>query len=346
MSEGDESGFGFDDADENFDDPPDNHPFIPAPSSPVRSAEEPKVATPQRPTLAVKDEPIKRKPSKTEVARPKSLDDDLGDLAETMGADFGFGYKQEDSDPNVKPITPPLLEVISAREHDSVQFVWKPLGQHVHTLFLQCMPIKKGKGGFSSGFDGSEKAGGLKVKIENPLKASKGGINRLQPESDYVFRLVATNGAGYCDGPVTPIITTIPYAPLQGDKSGWLMKLKDSTADKGKNTLSRRLSLTSFKPSRFWFVLEGALLSWYKTVDGKEEGFVHLGKLKEISWTSGADTIAFELFFNDEKTSLELECRSDRPSVTDKEYFTSWVQALSSVRAKVGNAVPVHKTSA
>ena len=54
-----------------------------------------------------------------------------------------------------QPVVPRLQEVIRARSHDSVQFQWQPLGQHVHNLFLQCMLVKKGKGGFAAGFDAS-----------------------------------------------------------------------------------------------------------------------------------------------------------------------------------------------
>ncbi len=107
-----------------------------------------------------------------------------------------------------------------------------------------------------------------------------------------------------------------------GDKSGYLILIDT------KQTLARRLSFKKRAVDRFWFVLEGALLTWYQEVNGKELGHVHMKSVLGIeSEESVKETSVFVIRLAD-KTSLNLQATSSRPDVSDSQYCKQWVTAL------------------
>ena len=114
---------------------------------------------------------------------------------------------------------------MAARTHNSVTLSWSPLGQAVNKLLIQCMPWRGGKLGFTAGFDRTSKGGGKMATINDPDKATTGVVPDLEPTTEYVFRLVAKNPAGFTEGEPCPPISTLAFAPLRGDKSGWLVKV-------------------------------------------------------------------------------------------------------------------------
>ena len=247
---------------------------------------------------------------------------------------------------SLQPVVPIPKDVPEKRTHNSITLRWDPLGQGVTKLLVQCMPNPKRRA-FSDGFDRSEKGGG-KIFTLDPAQSTTGlTINDLKETTEYAFRLVAKNPAGFTEGkPLS--VATIPFAPLRGDKSGWLLKLdeiKPKNQEEKTGTL-RRLSqsmLGKAGPERLWFVLDGALLSWFDKVDGKEEGYCHLGKLRELSWPSVPGNTKFRLDFNDGKSMIEIGCVSEIPTVSNVEYFESWTKEITTVRARVGNAQALHR---
>lgn len=267
--------------------------------------------------------------------------------------DFGFGFDEPaaaSADPsdegNQKPVVPAPDEDSAKRTHTTIHLRWAPMRQGVSKLLVQCMPNTKGKG-FADGFDRSEKGNGKIFTIEPPQTATELVVAGLQERTEYVFRMVAKNRAGFTEGPSTPGIMTTAYAPLRGDKSGWLVKLdeiKPKIQEEKTGSLLRRLSfMRKTEPQRLWFVLDGALLSWFDGIDGKEEGYCHLGKLKELSWPSVANNNRFRLDFNDGKAMIEIACVSETPTMTHMEYFDEWTKEITAVRARVGNAQALHR---
>jgi hypothetical protein len=117
-----------------------------------------------------------------------------------------------------------------------------------------------------------------------------------------------------------------------GDKSGWLVIVET------KQTLARRLSIKKKSPDRFWFVLEGAMLTWFQDVNGKELGHVHLKSVVTIETEESVrESSAFVLRLAD-KTSLNLVATSSWPSVTDAAYCKQWVVALRKGRELVAHS--------
>lgn len=212
----------------------------------------------------------------------------------------------------------------------------------VTKLVLECMPYQKGKG-FAEGCDMTPKGGGKALSIPNPATATTGSIKGLAPTTEYVFRLFAENPGGATTGNATGLICTVAFAPTRQDKSGWLVKVDEKKPKIQEQATSKRMSIKKKGPERLWFVLDGALLTWFDKVDGKEIGYCHLGMLKELSWSSKETNTRFRLDFNDGKSFIELDCVSEVPTKSNVELFNEWVQALTQVRAKVGNAQAFHR---
>ena len=57
-----------------------------------------------------------------------------------------------------------------------------------------------------------------------------------------------------------------------------------------------------------FFFLFSSFLFRFDNVDGKEMGYCHLGKLKELSWASNPDNTKFRLDFNDGLAFIEMDC--------------------------------------
>merc|ERR1719460_2317586 len=111
------------------------------------------------------------------------------------------------------------------------------------------------------------------------------------------------------------------------DKSGWMTIVPKMD---GKKTLGRRLSSRSKAVGKkYWFVIDGRLLEWYEKIDGEEVGFLHLSKLKRITYVPDADGQArqFSLILKSgEKTTLE--CSSTDPNLSTHDYCMGWMGAI------------------
>ena len=58
----------------------------------------------------------------------------------------------------------------------------------------------------------------------------------------------------------------------------------------GKKTLSKRLSAKKgAQGKKYWYVIDGRLLSWFEDIKGEESGFLHLSKLKRITYVPDGD---------------------------------------------------------
>jgi hypothetical protein len=271
--------------------------------------------------------------------------DEFENLEEEFG-DFGFGFEEAtpngeaayEGDPNIQPKLEAPREDVSKRSWDTLGFAWEPLMQAVTNVKLQAMPLPAG---FSEGFDSSSNGGGKSVAVkDDPKRATSAIISGLKPETEYVVRIVAKNPAGVTDGPLTAAIPTTRFSPPRGDKSAWLMLLPDYSKENAIKTIGRKMSLKRKAPPMRWFVLDGALLSWYKNVDDeKEDGFCHLGKLRQISFPQKEENTQFSLHLDDkDDTKIDIVCVSERPDVSAIEMFNDWVKTLTEVRRSVGGA--------
>jgi hypothetical protein len=216
-----------------------------------------------------------------------------------------------------------LREDAKARTSDSVVLKFKPHGQHLTHLTLQYAILSGGK----ATFDALMKKDGSQVPIADPQKASSFHVKSLKPNSKYVFRLAAKNKSGISIGTVLGPITTVEYAPEQADKSGWMSEMPKMD---GKKTLSRRLSAKKKAAGqKYWYVIDGRLLTWFADIKGEEVGFLHLSKLKRITYVPDADGQARQfslLLKNNQK--ITLECASSDPNVTTHDYTMSWMSSI------------------
>eukprot|EP00050_Salpingoeca_kvevrii_P016214 m.53468 g.53468 ORF g.53468 m.53468 type:complete len:260 (+) comp6766_c0_seq1:82-861(+) len=245
----------------------------------------------------------------------------LENLAEEMGEDFGFGFDDDAGDPNVLPEVPVPSEDTAKRSYDMLGFSWAPLQQCLTRLELQVMPAKRG---FDHGFDSSH---GKSLKLKKPEAATEGLITGLDSETPYVARLVATNPKGVVQGPSSEPVATTLYAPPTKDLSGWIYRVHQRGSISG--TL-RRMSMRS-RRQRLWFVLDGALLTYYKSVGGDEVGYIHLGKIEEILWRP--EELRLQLHYREKKPELlELEFESYNPNVPAEKLFSEWRDALLAIR--------------
>merc|ERR1711871_1026806 len=131
------------------------------------------------------------------------------------------------------------------------------------------------------------KKDGNQVPIANPQTATEFKVTKLKPNSKYVFRLAAKNKSGISIGTVLGPITTVEYAPEMNDKSGWMTEMPKMD---GKKTLSRRLSSRKKEAgNKYWYIIDGRLLTWFTDIKGEEVGFLHLSKLKRITYVPDAD---------------------------------------------------------
>jgi hypothetical protein len=106
-------------------------------------------------------------------------------------------------------------------------------------------------------------------------------------------------------------------------------------AKSGSSTLSRRLSFKKDTPQRYWYVLDGMLLTWFDKVDGKELGKVHMKDVVSIDSedaTEGSTSIVIQVA---DKTAINLVLRSARPDVTHADYCKAWLVALRKAKSSV-----------
>lgn len=262
--------------------------------------------------------------------------DDFDDISDNMfkmgGEDFGFGFDEDEGDPNVRPKDVPVPESDpTTRSSDSISLTWKPIKQLLTKLVLQCQLYNAKKVPFET-FD-LTKSGNKQVDIHDAPEGWSATVSGLTPESLYVFRLIATNPAGTTQGPSSAPIETYEFSPPRGDKSGYLLNMNLSTAPK---TLGRRLSFKKDGPERYWYVLDGLRLGWHDTVDGKEIGTIHFKDVAYINTedanADGSTVIVIQLT---NKTALNLIARSNRPDVTNAQYCKAWVVAFRKAKDSV-----------
>lgn len=223
------------------------------------------------------------------------------------------------------PGTPSRLrEDSTKRTSSAVAVKFQPHGQHLTALKIQYAKLQ----GTKSTFEKLMEKDGKSLSIPDPQNATDFTVTGLTGNCKYVFRLVATNPSGTSVGSGLGPITTVEFSPDQQDKSGWMMEVPKLD---GKKTLARRLSSRSrAKPLKYWYVIDGRLLSWFTDTDAKEEvGFLHLSKLKRITYVPDSDGQArqFALVLKNQ-TKITLECASSDPNVTTHDYTLSWMSAI------------------
>ena len=119
---------------------------------------------------------------------------------------------------------------------------------------------------------------------------------------------------------------------MRGDKSGFILRVDAGGAPK---TLGRRLSFKKDTPERHWFVLDGLRLTWFDTVDGKELGAVHMNQVEYVDAEDAVvESTSIVIHMND-KTTMNLVARSNRPAVSHSAYCKGWVTALRKAKAQV-----------
>lgn len=188
----------------------------------------------------------------------------------------GYADGEYAGDPNIAPrLAAAPRDVPVERSYDVVVLRWDSLrGQIVHELRVQGMPVPAGaeaaaadeasRAAFAGGF--AKARGGVEVVVPDATETNCAWLAGLTPETAYAFRLVARNDAGTTESAPSRVLRTLRYAPPRGDKSGWLVVLPDRRKVGTVKTLGRRLSLRKRGPDRFFFVIDGTLLSWYKAV--------------------------------------------------------------------------------
>ncbi|EGD76711.1 hypothetical protein PTSG_08062 [Salpingoeca rosetta] len=203
-----------------------------------------------------------------------------------------------------------LVEDVTRRTSTQVVFRFDDHGQSLTVLRMLCV---RGKG--------KDFSNATAVDIPNPQTTTRCIVTKLEPNVLYSFRLYAENESGGQMGPICQV-RTIEYSPELNDKSGWLYEMPDMS---GRKTLGRRLSLRKTRPKRAFYVLDAKLLTWYDEPEGKELGFMHLGKVAEIAHEAGTSEFVMHL-----KTGKQrhFNVESVDPNVTSEALCTSWVGSL------------------
>ena len=182
-----------------------------------------------------------------------------------------------------------------------------------------------------STFETLAKTGGKSVTLDNPATIEGHVCSELKSDTNYVFRLVAFNASGKSAGAILGPVKTVTYTPDMLDKSGWLVALPK---EGGKKTLGRRLSLSKKGGSqaRFWYTIDGKLLSWAAAIDGEEVDFVHLGKVKQVTQAGNIIEIVLKPKIgakaSDKPEKFALMAESDDPNQTHEELAGTWVSAI------------------
>ena len=131
-----------------------------------------------------------------------------------------------------------------------------------------------------------------------------------------------------------PSYAFLEYSPQRGDISGFLYLFE---VEKPK-TFGRRLSLKKKGdgPDRYWFVLDGALLTWYTDVDGEEAGSIHF---KDVEYVVSEDAVSDSnriVLRKLDKVSINMVAVSIRPEIPDSVYAKSWLTALRKAKDRIG----------
>lgn len=227
---------------------------------------------------------------------------------------------------------PPLAprEEISGRTDKEVVLKWSALGTEIRKLTLQYAKLN-GKDTFKK----IKENGGREVVLSDPQTITSYTVKRLEPNTNYAFRLVAYNSSGSVAGATLGPIKTVTFSPDMLDKSGWLYEL--SATKGGAAKLKRRMSFKKAEHPKYWYTLDGKLLTWCTDVNGEEAGFLHLGKVHKISVSASDIIIQLKPTGKNKKVAiLTLRAFTDDPNIDDEAAAKGWVEAL--VKACDGNA--------
>eukprot|EP00035_Acanthoeca_spectabilis_P021302 m.437476 g.437476 ORF g.437476 m.437476 type:complete len:550 (-) comp18116_c0_seq1:3555-5204(-) len=223
--------------------------------------------------------------------------------------------------PSSKPIKtlprmpPAPREEIAARTDTQVKLRWDAFGHEITKLALQ-YAILKGKDTFTD----LKKNGGRQITLSNPQETGEYVVKNLKPETNYVFRLVASNSSGQSTGEMLGPIKTVSFSPEMMDKSGWLY-LVSTGAGKAK----RRGSIRNKGPPKYWFTLDSKLLSWHEGINEEELGYLHLGKVTKIEVKG--DVVSAHLR-SAKKLTFQLKGFTDVPTKTAADVALDWAKAI------------------
>lgn len=224
-----------------------------------------------------------------------------------------------------KPVAP--REDVTGRTDSTIQLKWTPLGHEITKLVLQ-YAILSGR----DTFENVKKNGGRDITLSNPQDISSYQLKNLKPSTNYVMRLIAYNSSGKSTGEICGPIKTVTYAPDMLDHSGWLYEMP-STHTGGAKKSKRKMSFRKQETPRYWYTIDGKLLSWSATVGGEEINYLHLGKVKAVE-VNHADIVLplKDSAKTKNQSALVLRAFSDDPNIDDVGVALKWAEALHKAR--------------
>lgn len=133
--------------------------------------------------------------------------DSLGDLAETMGDDFGHGVPAGvETEAPVPHGAPSLVDVTQT----SVSVTWLAVPQAVHSVELQAAPLGKKTTSASAFADfAAGTAGAVSVTVAVSAATRKAVLDGLAPDTAYLVRMILSNATGSGTSAPAPAIVTM-----------------------------------------------------------------------------------------------------------------------------------------
>lgn len=204
------------------------------------------------------------------MATATASPDDIQSLEGQLGDEFGFGFEDDASvsnensesrpHPHLKLVPP--IDVPTKQTATSISLIWNSLSDPaIEKLELHTY--------LASDFqpDRAPVTGIQVVNIPNPKQIRSITVSNLKPSTEYIFRLAGRSANGpLVFGPNSVPIHTLDNESVKMDKSAWLTLMPSIRKISGVKSIGRRFSIKKQKPMRYYFVLEGALLTWYKSV--------------------------------------------------------------------------------
>eukprot|EP00047_Mylnosiga_fluctuans_P011015 m.19282 g.19282 ORF g.19282 m.19282 type:complete len:318 (-) comp3420_c0_seq1:62-1015(-) len=250
--------------------------------------------------------------------------DNLDDIEDHMGEDFGFGFDPEIGDPNVPPRTPQApTDLPHQRTATSITLTWEPQRQHLVSLVIQAMPAELAAPVDPFGNFSLKKTGCVFLEVGDPQLASQMTFSDLKPGAEYIFRLVARNPRGTTNGHPSAPIMTLEYSPERGDISSFLYMHPSRDAK-----ASRRLSFRSQRRTYVWVVLDANLLTWSDSVDGKEIGRLLMTEVKCVLSDEGTTENKVISILDTKGREYNFEAESRDPKHTSAELCSRWLAKL------------------
>eukprot|EP00038_Savillea_parva_P030364 m.77341 g.77341 ORF g.77341 m.77341 type:complete len:578 (-) comp9128_c1_seq1:1160-2893(-) len=203
-------------------------------------------------------------------------------------------------------------EDLGARTDTQVKLRWDAFGHEITSLALE-YAILKGKDIFSD----LKKNGGRQIRLSNPQEVGEYTVKNLKPETNYVFRLVASNSSGQSTGEMLGPIKTVSFSPDMMDKSGWMYLVSDGT--------KKRRSKRGKGYPKYWFTLDGKLLSWNEGINEPEVGYLHLGKVLKIGVNGDVCSAALR---GPKKVVFTIKAFNDDPNKDPKDITMEWAKAM------------------